>query len=504
MSAHPLNQVSVSDLKVRVQGLPRQLTLASSIALNMIDMIGAGPFITLPLMVATMGGPLALCGWIAGAFIVMADGLIWAELGAAMPRAGGTYEYLQELYGRRGFGRLLSFLFVFQLIFSAPISIATGCVGLGGYLSFVAPWLRNIIWHYTLRFHFFGSVSLTVEVSGATLAAMAAAWLATLLVYRKICGVGTISRILWFGVIATLGFVIVAGLTHFHRSMAFPSGWSHPVSGTWSGFPGALLIALYDYWGYYNICFLGEEVRQPQRNIPRSMLISIAFVAGIYLLLNISILGVLPVRDMLAMNKSAAQNFAAAKAVEIAFGSVAGSVVSLLVVWTAFASVFSLLAGYSRIPYAAARDGNFPPFFAKLHHTKSFPCNSVLILGAIGSVFCVLQLRDLLAALVVIRILLLFLMQAVGIVVWRIRDPQRPRPFRMWLFPLPVIISVAGFAVVLSDKRQLLARGLIFVLAGTGIYFVTNLFKRTSSNAIRGSVPAPMPGPSPSCPSQWR
>jgi len=460
-------------------GLLRGLTLLPATALNMVDMIGVGPFITLPLMVALMHGPQAIYGWIAGAVLALSDGLIWAELGAAMPRAGGSYEYLKQIYGPHRLGRLLSFLFVFQLIFSAPVSIATGCIGLAGYAAYVAPALAEIFWRATLTFPLLGAVSLPIEISGATLLAMAAAAGATFLVYRRIAGVGRISRYLWVGVLATFAFVIYLGLSHFQRALAFPPGWQRlPASGFRQAFAGALLIALYDYWGYYNICFLGEEVVEPHKTIPRSMLLSIAAVACLYVVMNVSILGVMPAAEIAAMAHSTAQNFVVARAAELVYGRWAGILVALLVVWTAFASVFSLLVGYSRIPFAAARDGNFFAVFQRLHPSGHFPTASVLFLGGLACLFCVFQLRDLVSALVVIRILLLFLLQAVGAVLWRITNPAQPRPFRMWLYPLPVLITVAGFTLVLLDKLPLLGRGLLFAALGVVAFLLLSLRHR--------------------------
>jgi amino acid transporter len=448
-------------------------------ALNMVDMIGVGPFTTLPLMVAAMHGPQAIYGWVAGAVLALSDGLIWAELGAAMPRAGGSYEYLKEIYGPRRFGRLLSFLFVFQLIFSAPVSMATGCIGLAGYAAFVVPALANVYWHTTMAFPLLGAVSLPIEISGATLVAMFSAALATFLVYRRIGMVGRISKLLWAGVLATFAFVIYLGVTHFHRALAFPPGWqTPPASGFQAAFAAALLIALYDYWGYYNICFLGEEVVEPQKTIPRSMLLSIAAVACLYIAMNVSILGVMPAADIAAMGHSTAHNFVVARAAELVYGRWAGTLVALLVVWTAFASVFSLLAGYSRIPFAAARDGNFFSIFQRVHPRGHFPTASVLLLGGLACLFCVFQLRELVSALVVIRILLLFLLQAVGAVVWRITHPDQPRPFRMWLYPLPVVITVAGFALVLLDKLPLVGRGLLFTGLGVVAFLLLSLRQR--------------------------
>jgi APA family basic amino acid/polyamine antiporter len=462
-----------------MSALRRRLTLWPATALNMVDMIGVGPFTTLPLMVVALHGPLALYGWIAGAVLALSDGLIWAELGTAMPRAGGSYEYLKEIYGPRRWGRLLSFLFVFQLVFSAPVSMATGCVGLAGYAAYAAPSLRHVFYRTTLHLPLLGLVSLPLEISGATLFAMLAAALATFLVYRRIDSVGRISQYLWAGVLATLGFVIFAGLSHFQRDIAFPPGWNAlPPTGLHAGLGAALLIALYDYWGYYNICFLGEEVKDPEKTIPRSMLLSIAAVACLYIGLNLSVIGVIPGHEIAAMAESTARNFVAARAVELVYGRWAGDLVALLVCWTDFASVFSLLAGYSRIPFAAARDGNFFSFFRRVHPRGHFPTASVLLLGGMACAFCVFQLADLVSALVVIRILLAFGLQAVGVLLWRIHRPAHPRPFRMWLYPLPVLISLAGFTLVLQDKLPLVGRAMIFTALGVVAFLVLSAKQR--------------------------
>jgi amino acid transporter len=188
--------------------------------------------------------------------------------------------------------------------------------------------------------------------------------------------------------------------------------------------------------------------------------------------MNISILGVLPTGEIVAMAKDGSHNFAAARVAQVAYGQWGGTAVSLMVIWTAFASVFSLLAGYSRIPFAAARDGNFFSVFRKVHPVQKFPTNSVLLLGGLAALFCVFQLKDLVSALVVIRILLLFLLQAIGAAIWRVTHPEEPRPFRMWLYPLPVVVTVAGFALVLYDKRGLVARGILFAALGAVVYLV--------------------------------
>lgn len=444
--------------------LRRGLDLTSAIAFNTVDMVGVGPFITLPLMVAALRGPLAIVGWAVGALVAMADGLIWAELGAAMPKAGGSYQYLQNLYGRP-VGRLLAFLFVFQLMFSAPASIATGCIGLASYASYLFPQTAIVLFR-----------SGRFEVSGVTAIAVSVAILATFAVYRGITGVARISRFLWAGVLAALLFVIVGGVTHFHSALAFPPGWSHDRSAFAAGFGSALLIALYDYWGYYNICFVAEEVVRPAYTIPRAIIASILIVSVLYIAMNVSVLGCLPTARIIAMAGESQRTFVAAEMLQRVYGTWAGKVVSGLVMWTAFASVFSLLAGYSRIPFAAARDGNFFRGLAKLHARELFPARSVLLLGALAVLLCFVQLKDLISGLVVLRVTLLFFLQAVGVMLWRFRAPGAQRPFRMWLYPLPVLISLAGFSLVLWDKRVLFGRAIVFGAAGILIYFVRQRF----------------------------
>src|SRR5712672_3581975 len=144
---------SPTKLDANSSSLIRGMGLGSATALNMIDMIGVGPFITIPLILGAMGGPQAMLGWIAGALFAVCDGLVWAELGAAMPGSGGSYRYLREIYGPQKTGRLISFLFIWQLSFSAPLSIATGCIGLAGYAAYYWPGLETVYSAHTAAVH---------------------------------------------------------------------------------------------------------------------------------------------------------------------------------------------------------------------------------------------------------------------------------------------------------------------------------------------------------------
>ena len=457
--------------------LIRGIGLGSATALNMIDMIGVGPFITLPLIVSAMGGPQAMLGWIAGALFAICDGLVWAELAAAFPGSGGSYRYLRQIYGPRTWGRLISFLFIWQLSFSAPLSIASGAIGLSGYASYFWPTLERQLftraWNFTLPL--IGSMQVRWLASGATFVAIGTVLLATALLYRKITSVGWISKLLLAGVLGTMGWIIFAGVTHFNAAQAFsfPPGAFQLSDKFFLGLGAAMLVATYDYWGYYNVCFLGDEVKEPAKTIPRALLLSILIVACLYVVMNISVLGVVPWQEMVHPVEANGGVHTISIFMRTIYGTRAAAIVTGLVMWTAFASVFSLMLGYSRVPYAAALDGNYFQAFARLHPEGRFPYVSLLALGGVAAVFCFLSLADVIAALVVIRILLQFLMQAIGVIVLRIKHPEMPRPFRMWLYPLPALLASIGFIFVLVSRTNSLIQiryALVIVVTGTALY----------------------------------
>jgi basic amino acid/polyamine antiporter, APA family len=461
------------------EGLVRGIGLPGAISLNMINMIGVGPFVTLPLIVLAMHGPQAILGWILGAVLAACDGLVWAELGAAMPKAGGSYEYLRTIYGPRTTGRYLSFLYIWQLSFSAPLSIASGCVGLAQYAGYLWPSLRKVYFSYQLPIPvpFAHTLPLAILLGPGTLAAMLCCVVAAALLYRNIQSVTRFSGLLWLGVMGTLMAVILTGLLHFHSSLAFgfPAGAFQLSSGFFTGLGAALLIATYDYWGAYNINFLGAEVRDPGRTIPRAIVWSVGLVAVLYLLLNTSVLGTMPWQELIGQAGTNARLSVAAVVVQRVYGAVAGRIVALLVVWTAFASVYALLLGYSRVPYAAALDDNYFRIFAHVHPRHRIPNVSLLMLAGVSMLFCMLQLVDLVAALVVIRILLQFLLQQIGVMVLRRTQPDLERPFRIWLYPLPPLVAITGFIYILFSRPHF-AREIFFamavVLTGTAIYMV--------------------------------
>jgi amino acid transporter len=257
------------------------------------------------------------------------------------------------------------------------------------------------------------------------------------------------------------------------RLLDFPPGAFHLNLIFWVGLGHATLYALYDYFGYYNVCYLAEEIRNPGRVIPRAIMFSILAVGTLYVLMTASFLSVIPWRDAIR------SPFIASVYIETLQGAAAGKVMTGLLLWIAFSSVFSLLLGYSRIPYAAAMDGNFFRVFARLHPKGQFPYVSLITLGIVASIFSLGHLSEVIGSLVATRVLIQYLPQTVGFFLLRFKAPELPRPFRMWFYPLPGIISLLGWLYVLGTAAR---KSLIFALAvfavGSAAYFVRARMKR--------------------------
>ena len=403
--------------------LERGLGLKEAVALNMIEIVGIGPFVVSSLVIKAMGGPQALIAWLAGAVLATLDAFVWSELGAAMPKAGGTYVFLREAYGPGRWGRLMSFLFVWQTFIQAPLSVSSAAIGFSEYARYLYP-LNN--WE-------------AKALSGSLVI------LLVVLLYRRITTVGKISVLLWVGVVGTMLWLIWGGARHFNASLAFdfPKG-AFDLSWIWfAGLGSAMVNTVYSYWGYYNICQLGGEIKDPQRNIPRGIFLSVAGITALYLAMQTSILGVVPWRE--AENSS----FIASLVIERVYGHGAARFMTAMVLWIALASVFSLLLGYSRVPYAAALDGNFFSIFGRVHPKKHFPHVSLLFLGGLALAFSVtLRLKTVIAAILAMRLLVQFIGQAVGVMLLRKRWSPDRLPFKMWFYPVPAVLTMVGWALL--------------------------------------------------------
>jgi len=436
--------------------LLRRFGLLQATALNMTNMIGIGPFITIPALMSALNGPRAMLGWLVAVLITIPDALVWSELGAAMPGSGGSYVYLRDGFGRETFGRLMAFLFVWQFILSGPLEIASGYIGFAQYLNYLWP---GVTTKHGL------SLAGSVIVIGLGILCIA-------LLYRRITSIGKITVGLWIGTLLTTGAVILTGALHFNPKLAFdfpPEEFKFSL-GFLFGLGAATRIGVYDYLGYYDVCFIGDEVRDPGKVIPRSILISIVGVALIYVAINFSIIGVVPWREFVPASDPPAP--VVSLLMEKIYGSKVAAVFTLMVLWTAFGSVFALLLGYSRIPYAAAQDGYFFKIFARLHPSKNFPHVSLIVIGVVSIVCSFLSLQTVIDALLVTRILVQFIGQIFAVMLLRERAPGMQRPYRIHLYPLPPLIALAGWLFLFgSAETSLKNYGALALSLGVALFF---------------------------------
>jgi len=436
--------------------LVRRFGLLQATALNMSNMIGIGPFITIPALMSALGGPQAMLGWFVALLIAVPDGMVWSELGAAMPGSGGSYLYLREAFGRAKLGRLMAFLFIWQFILSGPLEIASGCIGFAQYLGYLLPVLKR--------------------PENARLAQLVAAGVAALtvaLLYRRITTIGKITVSLWIGTMLTVGVVIVSGALRFDPKVAFdfPPGAFNFSWGFLFGLGAASRVGIYDYLGYYDVCYIGEEVKSPGRVIPRSILISLVTVAAIYFAINLSLIGVVPWREFVPAKDP--PDAVASMFMEKLYGSKVAAVFTVMVLWTAVGSVFALMLGYSRIPYAAAQNGDFFKVFGRLHPKKGFPHVSLLVIGLVSIICSFLPLMTVIDALLITRILVQFIGQIFAVILLRRRAPDMVRPYRIWLYPVPCLIALMGWLFVFATADwKVIAFGLGTLLAGLLFFLI--------------------------------
>jgi amino acid transporter len=412
--------------------LSRRIGLFQATAINMSQMCGIGPFVTIPLMVAAFGGPQAIIGWIAGAVLALVDGLVWAELGASLPGAGGSYVYLREAFQYRS-GRLMPFLFVWTAMLFIPLIMSTGVVGFVQYLGFLWPEMTK---------------------TQGDLVGLATVVVVVLLLWRKVDRIAKLATAMWGVMLVAVGAVLVASYTHFSGARAFT--WpAHAIELThghfWLGFAAGLTIGIYDYLGYNTTAYLGAEVKQPGKVLPRSIIYSIVGIMVIYLLLQIGVLGAINWQDMLDPKSVASQSVASA-VLQLSWGKRAADVVTVLILVTAFASVLTGLLGGSRVPYDAARDKVFFRSYARLHPRHEFPVLGLVTMGAVTAVGFLIgrhtDLNTLINLLTTVMVIVQAFAQILAVTVLRRRQPNLRRPYKMWLYPAPSIVAGIGWLVV--------------------------------------------------------
>jgi amino acid transporter len=421
-------------------GFVRRIGLFQATAINMSQMCGIGPFVTIPLMVAAFGGPQAVIGFIAGALLALTDGLIWAELGAAMPGSGGSYVYLRQAFQYRT-GRLMPFLFVWTAMLFIPLIMSTGVVGFVQYLGYLAPDMSKT----------------TGDLVGLGMVA-----LVVLLLWRGIEHIARITAVMWAVMITSVLLVIVAAATDFSADLAFTyPAHAFELSGShfWIGFAAGLTIGIYDYLGYNTTAYMGAEIKDPGRVLPRSIIYSILGIMVIYLLLQIGTLGVIDWHRMKDPGDIASTSVASA-VMEETWGKGAADTVTVLILITAFASVFTGLLGGSRVPYDAARERVFFRPYAKLHPKHRFPMLGLATMGVITAIGFLIgrhtDLATLIQLLTTVMVIVQALAQVVALSVLRKRQPGLRRPYKMWLYPVPSFLALVGWLTIYgyADKNS--------------------------------------------------
>jgi amino acid transporter len=433
--------------------LDRSLSLLQAISANLIVMIGVGPFLTIPFMLSAMGGPHILYAWIAGAVLALCDGLVYAQLGAALPGSGGPYIYLREAYKPFGLGGLMGFLFIFQVMLVAPLSIAGGAVGFADYLRFY--WT-------TMGESAHGVVAAAVTVG------------MTALLYRPIRDVGRLSVIMLAVVGITVGWVVSAGLLNFDAAQAFnfPPAAYRFDRDLLTRVGAVALLAMYNYGGYNNVCSIAEEIRDPRRNVPRAIVMSILMVVALYIVMSTVIVGVIPWTEA-QHTRAIASVFIERTISDPAMSRIAAVLMTALILFVTASSLYGVILGYSRIPFAAAREGQFLRVFARVHPTKHFPHMSLVTLGALAIPFCFFSLGQLVNWLILVQIVSQFIWQCAGVILLRRYRKDVPQPFVMWLYPIPAIVALCLWIYVFVSapvSGMLFAAG--FVAVGVAVYFV--------------------------------
>lgn len=422
--------------------LRRELSFFQATAINMIDMVGIGPFVTTAVVAATMGSVhLAILAWVLGMLIAFIDASVWSELGAKYPHAGGTYRFLSETYGDQTWGRFFSFLFVWQTTFTAPLVVASGALGFASYAQY-----------------FLAGVPRTYTPLSSRLIAIGVVVALTALLYRKISDVGRISIALWWCVVIIMSALIVAGFA-FGNPMGIVSQLVAPSGGwlaqlrqgaMWTALGVASLPTIYSYLGYYNVCHLGAEVAAPARVIPSSMYLSIAGIGVLYILMQIAVYAVLPIEQVQR------SPFVVSDMLAVVFGPLVANIGTVLILVIALASLFSVMLGYTRVPYAAAQDGLFFRQFGRLHPTEHFPHVSLLMLAGVAIVFVsTLTITDAIKSIITMRVFTQFIAQTVGLMIIRRKHGPGAMPWKMWLYPIPAILTIGIWLWIFSSAKPL-------------------------------------------------
>jgi APA family basic amino acid/polyamine antiporter len=445
--------------------LKRGIGPLQATALNVTMIVGAGVFVTIPTMLGLLPGPYALLAWIVAGLLILFDGMIWSELGAALPSSGGSYRYLLISYGKERWGRLMAFLFIWQFMISGPLELGSGLIAIAQFSTSLSPAFQKLNSDHSIRWVIWKSQDVAISLGPSRVLAFAFGLLIIFLLYRNITSLGKLTITFWLGVMGAIAWILFEGFIRFNPAIAFSfTGAADHIPTGLAGKVGlAMILSIYSYLGYYNVCYIGDEVRDPGRTIPKSIFASVLIVTVLFTLVHLAMLGTVPWQQVPTNDP----NFTLpAEFMRRIHGPWAASAITVLLVWCCFGSVFAGMLGYSRIPYGASRNGHFFPAFAKVHSVKEVPHLSLLLIGALTLLWGFFDLQTIINALITTRILEQFVCQIIGVFLLRKNQPDLERPYRIWLYPLPCFIALAGWLYIYF------ASGWLFIGLGAGTMLV--------------------------------
>jgi amino acid transporter len=440
--------------------LIRGLGLRSAAAIVIGDMIGTGVFLVTSDMARAVGSiSLVFAAWIIGGLIVLFGAFCYAELGAAFPKAGGNYVYLN-----RGLGPLWGFLFGWMSSFlDRPVAMATLAAGFLRFLGFLFPVVATPLFTARLGRYEFG---FTAAQPLAALVVIAA----TAVNYLSVRFGGSIQVLLTSLKMGAILLIVVAGVL-FGTQESIRIAPSVAPFGL--GVIGAVLTALvpvmWAFNGFNDLGDLGEEIERPEKNIPQAIILGLLTVGGLYLLANVAYFQVLP------FSAIAQSQHVASDVVQSFAGSRGARWLTIAMAISALGALHVVVLTGARIPFAMARDGVFFQFAQRIHPTFHTPSGSLIFLGSIGAVLALSGTYEELYSLFVFAVWIFFALTAIALLRLRKTEPDLTRPYRSWGYPItPLIFLIAAIALtanlwMVRPVRSSL--GLAVILAGIPFYY---------------------------------
>jgi amino acid transporter len=383
----------------------------------------------------------------------------------------------------------MAFLFIWQFLISGPLELGSGLVAINQFAPSLSQDLKEFNEQHTWRWKWGDwedptgeSQPVGIAIGPSRLFAFALGLLIMLLLYRNISSLGKLTVTFWVGVLFAIVWILLEGAIRFDRNIAFD--YSGDAAAFPDGFAGrlglAMILAIYSYLGYYNVCYIGDEVREPGRVIPRSIVLSTLAVIVLFIGLHLAMLGTVPWYKVLEQSAESDDYSLPAKFMETIHGPWAAAAITVLLIWCCFGSAFAGLLGYSRIPYGAARNGHFFSIFARVHPGERIPHFSLLLVGALMLFWAFFDLQTVINALITTRILEQFVGQIVAVVLLRTYQPDRYRPYKMVLYPLPCLLALIGWLFLYwSAGWFFIALGIGTLTIGVGVFLVWSRYTRT-------------------------